>query len=100
MVRAFLEAEKLRVKEHNRRAHLEGMYFYDALKVTMYNAFAEKGKPRQDYPKTPYVLDSNFQTEEEKQQEKENKEEKEMRLARAYMMQMDAAGKQWGAPKN
>ena len=41
--------------------HLEGMYFADALCVTVGNMFRGRGQKAFEYPKEPYTLDLEYE---------------------------------------
>lgn len=69
--KCFREAQKLRLKEQNQLAWIQGMYVYEAVAdlAPLLKAFA-KGKPK-PYPKEPYDL---FESERKAREEREERE--------------------------
>ena len=61
MVKAYNEAKKNEIRQANMLFHLEGMYFADALCVTVGNMFRNKGQKSFEYPKEPYTLDLEYE---------------------------------------
>ena len=61
MVKAYNEAKKTEMKQHNILFHLEGMYFAEALLSTVGNMFRGKGQKLYEYPKEPYTLDLEYE---------------------------------------
>ena len=98
MTQSFYDAYQLKKQEMNERLWLQGMYVYHALHAELSNFKNSLSGSRQthqaSYPDKPYELKAR--TEEEEKEEQETEEEKEVRLARAYMRQLDAVGKNWG----
>lgn len=94
MVKAFREADKLRMERMNGRSHLMGMYVYEALcdVSPLLHAFAKKGTKPLPYPDAPYEI---FPKKESRQEQKD-REEAERLQAKLYMQQMIRAGKNWG----
>ena len=90
ILRQYIEADKLRQQRMNGEAWWYGMYNYNALAVALGNAFREKGKPAESYPKEPYEIGEKSEPEQEKQ------EEQEALYAMAYMSNMVQMGKGWG----
>lgn len=95
MVEAYREAHKEKCKQFNAQAHLQAMYFYEALcdVSPVFHAFARKGTKPLEFRAQPYSL---FEKEELTPRQKEIQEKNEEQFARAYMMQMDMVGKKWG----
>lgn len=95
MVNSFLEAEKIRRKRLNAQAHLQGLYFYEALcdVSPILHAFPKKGTKPIPYSTEPYSLETKEETKEE---QIDDKEEAERLQAEVYMRQMMRAGKSWG----
>lgn len=56
-------ALKRQIEHDNTMAHLQGIYFRDALLSTVGNMFSSKGK-KFDYPEMPYDLDLDNNKEE------------------------------------
>ena len=91
MVRAFYKAEQLRKKKVNEEAWLTGVYMYKALDATVGNMMRKQGTVPVEYPKEPLPVDG----EEEDTRTKEAREDQEAVYAKAYMMNMVMAGKNW-----
>ena len=73
----YLDSHKLKVKQKDEEMWIQGMYIYEALcKVSpVLHAFSKKGTKPLPYSEKPYLYnDSNFKTEQEKEQEKKNNE--------------------------
>ena len=92
----YVEAHNLKKQQENERLWLQGMYFYDALSVAI-KRFGDglSGKHTPDsvrYPVEPYQLYQEKKSAPTPEQLQEQ-EDREVRMARAYMMQMDAAFK-------
>ena len=91
MVRAFLEAERLRKKrqrdEINFTAYLQGMYIYDAISslFPIPIAFAPKNFKRRDYAEKPYSLVSGEEKKTEVDQEEINKKKAQVRGLQAKL---------------
>jgi hypothetical protein len=90
MVRAFYAAHQLQEKQRNYDAWLHGAYVCRALEATVGNMFRKKGTQAIQYPKQPVGMEN------ETQGMTERDEEEEKVWAKAYMMQMVRAGKNWG----
>ena len=91
MVRAFYEAWKLKKKQQDELAWLNGLYVAKALNATVMNAFKKQGSQPETYPEKPILC-----AEEEKNKAKtEEQEEMEALYAMAYMENMVLAGKGW-----
>lgn len=97
MAKAYVEAEQIRqkrrVEQVNAEAHLMGLYVYEALcdVSPVLHAFAKKGTKPVPFSSKPYRLEQKRK--ELTPEEQQEKEDREVRMARAYMMQMDAAFK-------
>ena len=87
MVRAFYEADKLKRLRVDEEAWLNGLYVYQALDATMRNMFRKQGTKSAEYPKKPLGL--------KHRERKKPDEDAELNYARAYMMNMVMAGKNW-----
>lgn len=68
LARYYREAERHREDAFNRRAHLQGLYIYEALcdVSPIFNSFAEKGTKPHPYPEEPYELHFSGDTPEKK----------------------------------
>jgi len=71
---AYREAHKLRMRQHNDQAWLQGLYFRDALAETISSAMGGKGGKKPEYPKKP--IDLGLETEAEKQDKARREREK------------------------
>lgn len=73
----YLDSYKRKVKQQDEYMWMQGMYIYEALcKVSpILHAFSKKGTKPLPYSEKPYLYnDSNFKTEQEKEQENKNNE--------------------------
>ena len=86
MVRAYFQAEKIRQERADSEAWLYGLYVAKAIDSTIGNAFRKEGTA--EYPAFPLSTKKEIV-------DKYN-EEQEALAAEAYMMQMVAAGANWG----
>lgn len=98
MVEAYRETDKLRKQRINAEAHLQGLYFYEAMcdVSPVLHAFCKKDTKPLPYRAEPYALSDE---EEQTPEQRAIKEKNEEQFARAYMMQMDMVGKNWGKDK-
>ena len=87
MVRAFYKASQLALDKMNYQAWLQGLYFTAAIGATIGNAFNDG--PTFEYPSEPI----NFR---EHTEEEDSEEDPDAVFAKAYMLQMVQAGKDWG----
>ena len=97
MVRAFVEAEKLRQKRIDEEAWLHGAYILRALDATVGNMFREKGQRPAEYPSKPMT----YREEDYKSAEKTvEQEQQEAVWANVYMDNFVRWGKDWGKKVN
>lgn len=89
MVRAFYKASQLALEKKNNEAWLNGLYFSLAISSTIGNAF-NQGDPI-EYPLEPI----NFR-EQKKEEESWSEDDPDAVYAKAYMLQMVQAGRNWG----
>lgn len=96
MVKAFLEAEKLRRKRDNAMAWLQGAYVYDAIGrlVPILHPFPKKGTKAEPYLSMPYGEEKSL--EDMTEEEREIAEENELKKERIRMLNMRIAGSKWG----
>ena len=66
---AYRKAYKLRLEIDNEQAWLQGLYFYDAIAVSLANAFRKKGAQAKNYLERP--IDIFPPTKEEKKRREE-----------------------------
>lgn len=87
LVKAYREAEKIRIENKNTFEWLEGKYFFDALCVALSNFSAGlAGKiGKANYPEKPYRLTP--MTEEEKEAERQKK----LEAYKAYLLSWQTA---------
>lgn len=52
----YIEAERLKTKERNFYAWLDGFYVNEAFAVVIANAFGKKGSKKAEYPKEPHEI--------------------------------------------
>lgn len=77
MIYQFREAERLRIKRQNEFAHLQGLYFNDALYTNLANFFRGKGKPATaKYPEEPYDILGEKKTAEYIEQDNEKERQR------------------------
>lgn len=74
LVRAYAEAYKLKQRQFNEQAWLQGLYFYSALAAVVGSAMRGKGGRKLEYIKEP--IDLGLETEAEKQAKAEREREK------------------------
>ena len=65
LTKAYREAHKLRQRQRNEYAWLQGLYIYSAIGTVVSNALGKKGTKKSEYIKEP--IDLGLETEEEKQ---------------------------------
>lgn len=94
MSRDFYNAHKLKQEMQNELAWINGLYTMCALQATVGNMFKKKTDKANEYPKQPF--DFGYKKVETKS---ERTEQEEADFAKAYMMQMVMAGKNWGKTK-
>ena len=56
LAKAYREAYVERRKAENNRDWFSGRYFFDALSISLSNAFRKQGTPAKDYLEEPYQL--------------------------------------------
>lgn len=103
MVQDYLKAYEMRMEREreqiNFSAYLHGFYTYQAvarLAPILRTSFSKRRIEARPYMDAPIELSGGKKESEMTAKEKDAKEEKELQFARAYMMQMDMAGKSWG----
>lgn len=75
----YMDKMKLQSELANKQAWLEGLYFYDALSVSLYNYFGRKEtQPAQSYMEEP--IDFNKKPKSQKEIEREQQLEMEARI--------------------
>lgn len=93
MIVPYVEAHNLKKKQENERLWIQGLYFYNALSVVFERfkySLSNKTPPDSlQYLAKPIEFEQKEKTPEQLQEQ----EDREVRMARAYMMQMDAAFK-------
>ncbi len=94
MTRSFYEAHRLRKEQQNAALWIQGLYNYKAFVAATAPFLDLKGHDRPAYPEKPF--DFYKQDKPQTRHDLKEQEEREVRLARAYMKQLDAVGKNWG----
>lgn len=89
LVKAYREADVQRQKRQNNEAWLQGLYFWDAVAKAVSNLGLKEGQ-QQEYVKEPFEIFGD-----EKNRKEEAKEQEALQ-AKAYMRQMERAGRNWG----
>ena len=56
IARAYRKAHRLKREMENEQAWLQGMYFYDAVAVSLSNAFRAKGGKKLKYMERPFDI--------------------------------------------
>lgn len=91
MARQFYEAHKLKKEMRNELAWINGLYVLKALQATVGNIVKKKTDKPFEYPDKPIEIG-----EPKANVESTVSEEQEVVVAKAYMLQMMAVGKNWG----
>lgn len=89
----YREAFRLRRKLENEQAWLQGVYFYDAISVSLANAFEKKGGRKQNYLEHPLDL---FPLTEEEKKHREAEEKAKMQKVMEEMIRRQRREKQKG----
>ena len=97
MVRAFVEADKLRQKRADEQAWLQGAYVLRALDATVGNMFRSKGQSHAEYPEKPLTYKEQDITPVVKTAEQE---QQEAVWANVYMDNFVRWGQNWGKKEN
>lgn len=71
LAKSYREAFKLKSRQRNEMAWLQGQYIYAGLVSVFSSAFGEKGRKKQEYPKEPYDLGLLTEVEKEDRARKE-----------------------------
>lgn len=71
-------AAKRQIARDNVMAHLQGLYFCEALYATVGNMLSSKNSRKYDYPEKPYELDLD-------EEQKQSKEERQIELFAAQL---------------
>lgn len=74
LAKAYREAHKLRQRQRNEYAWLQGLYIYSAVGTVISNAFSKRSAKKAEYIKEP--IDLGLETEEEKQIRTQREREK------------------------
>ena len=74
LAQAYRESYKLKQRQKNEYAWLQGTYFYSAIAAVVGNTFGGKGHKKQEYVKQP--LDLGLETEIEKEDKARREREK------------------------
>lgn len=90
LTKAYREAHKLKQRQRNEYAWLQGLYFYSAVSAVVANAMGAKGK-KPEYMKEP--VDLGLETEEGKQAKVQKEREKIIANLTAWKKSWDRAQK-------
>lgn len=77
IAKGFKIAYERQIEHENAIAHLQGVYFVEALMATVGNMFSDKHSKKHEYPEKPHELNLD--------NKKENKEEKQLELFKAQL---------------
>jgi hypothetical protein len=91
---AYLNAHKLRQRQRNEYAWLQGMYVYSAVSTVVSNALSSRGGKKAEYIKRP--VDLGLETEAEKRARVEREREKLIANLTAWKKSWDAHEKKRG----
>lgn len=90
LAKAYLEANKLKQRQRNEYAWLQGLYIYNAVGAVVKSALGSKGK-KPEYLKEP--VDLGLETEAEKEAEAQREREKIIANLTAWKKAWDKAHK-------
>lgn len=90
LAKSYREAHKLKRRQQNEFAWLQGLYFYNAVAAVVGNAIGGKGK-KQEYLKEP--VDLGLETEAEKEAKAQREREKIIANLTAWKKSWDKAHK-------
>lgn len=82
--RGYKERTETDLHEKNMLAHLQGMYFAEAIMSTVGNALSGKSGKKYKYPDKPFELNTSIQAE---MNEKEMQKQRELFVAKLMAMQ-------------
>ena len=88
LARAFVEAHKLKMRQQNEFAWLQGLYVYSAVGAVVANAVRGKGGKKEEYIKEP--VDLGLETEAEKEAKAQREREKLIANLTAWKKSWDA----------
>lgn len=93
LAKAYREAHKLRQRQQNEFAWLQGLYIYSAVGTVVGGAMGSKGKKKPEYPKQP--VDLGLETEAEKREKAERERQKIIASLTAWKKSWDKRKKEW-----
>ena len=98
MARAFFEADKKRQERFNDEAWWLGAYVYNAVSaaLSVSEFFRGKNQKPKTYLKEPVAINTDSKKQKKRKQEQEDADAV---FAKAYMMNMERMGKNWGKNK-
>lgn len=91
LAKAYREAHKLRQRQRNEYAWLQGLYIYNAVAAVVSGVTGAKGKKKPEYPKEP--VDLGLETEAEKEFKAQREREKIIANLTAWKKSWDKAHK-------
>jgi len=96
LAKAYREAHKLRQRQRNEYAWLQGLYIYNAVATVVSGAMGSKGKKKPEYPKEP--VDLGLETEVEKRERAERERQKIIASLTAWKKSWDKRKKSGEKP--
>lgn len=87
LVVSYRAAQELKTKANNSDMWLMGLYFHDAISISLHNAFRKKGERAVPYLEKPYRITPP--TEEEKKAEAEAERQKAIKSLTAWKKAWD-----------
>ena len=91
LAKAYREAHKLKQRQRNEYAWLQGLYFYNAVRSVVASAIGKKGSKKEEYIKEP--IDLGLETEQEKTIKAQREREKIIASLTAWKKSWDKAHK-------
>ena len=96
LARAYRDAHKLRLRQQNEYAWLQGAYMMSAFGTVIQNSFGKNSSRKAEYLKEP--IDLGLETEEEKQAKIQREREKLIAMLTAWKKSWDAKSKSGEKP--
>lgn len=73
LLRAFVDADRLRKRELETKMYIEGRYMFDAVSLALANSFRKKGTQPMNWLEEPYRIIPFTEEEEKERQEEERR---------------------------
>ena len=90
---AYRKAHRLRREEENEKAWMQGLYFFDAISVSLANSFSKSGSKKQTYIERPVDI---YPPSEEELKRREQAEYKKIEETMKAMIRAQKAQKKQG----